>query len=129
VASPANDIRYNAACAAALAGCGAGEDAPRLTNAERAGFRKQALDWLRADLDAWRGQLDKEPDKARPQVAQQVRHWLRDPDFNGMRGRDGLAKLPAGEWPAWQQFWADVQRLLDRAADKPPQPRDGDKKP
>jgi serine/threonine protein kinase/tetratricopeptide (TPR) repeat protein len=119
VASPANGIRYNAACTAALAGCGAGEDAAQLTDAERAALRQQALDWLRADLDAWRGLLDKEPDKARPAVAQQMQHWLRDPDFKGVRGPDALAKLPEAERPAWQQFWADVQRLLDRAAATP----------
>jgi superkiller protein 3 len=115
VASPANNVRYNAACAAALAGTGAGEDAARLTDAERAGLRNQALDWLRADLDAWRGLLDKEPDKARPAVAQQMRHWLGDRDFAGVRGPDALAKLPEAERPAWQQFWGEVQRLLDRA--------------
>ena len=129
VASPSNGVRYNAACAAALAGCGAGEDAARLTDAERAGFRRQALDWLRADLDAWRGLLDKDPDKARRVVAQKMRHWLRDRDFNGVRGPEALANLPEAERLAWQQLWADVQRLLDRAADKPPQSRDGEQKP
>jgi serine/threonine protein kinase/Flp pilus assembly protein TadD len=125
VASPANWIRYNAACAAALAGCGAGEDASKLTDAERTAHRKQALDWLRADLDAWRGLLDKE----RPAVAEQLQHWLRDPDFNGVRGPEALAKLPEAEREGWQKLWADVADLLHRAADKPPQPTGGDKKP
>jgi tetratricopeptide (TPR) repeat protein len=38
--------RYNAACAAALAGCGKGADAPD-AEAERARLRDQALKWLR----------------------------------------------------------------------------------
>jgi hypothetical protein len=42
--------RYDAACAAALAGCGNGKDTAKLSGDERAAFRKQALDWLRADL-------------------------------------------------------------------------------
>src|SRR5262249_59110865 len=46
--------RYNAACAAALAGCGAGQDADQLDDKERAGLRRQALDWPRADLAAKR---------------------------------------------------------------------------
>jgi hypothetical protein len=54
--------RYNAACAAALAGCGQGQDAAKLDDKERAGLRRQALDWLRADLEAWRRLLDQEPD-------------------------------------------------------------------
>jgi tetratricopeptide (TPR) repeat protein len=117
--------RYNAACAAALAGCGTGEDAASLTDAGRAGLRQQALDWLRADLDAWRGLLD----KARPAVAEQMRHWLIDTDFSGVRGPDALAKLPEAERQNWQKLWADVADTLRRAADKPPQPKDGDKKP
>jgi tetratricopeptide (TPR) repeat protein len=117
VASPLNGLRYNAACAAALAGCGAGEDADKLTDAERAGLRQQALDWLRADLDAWRGMLDKEPDKARPAVAHTMRYSLGDPDFNGVRGPDALAKLPEAERKEWQKLWADVADTLARARD------------
>jgi tetratricopeptide (TPR) repeat protein len=129
VASPANVLRYNAACAAALAGCGAGEDVAKLTDAERTGFRKQALAWLRADLDAWRGLLGKEPDRASPAVLQKMRHWLDDADFKDVRGPDALAKLPQTEREGWRKLWADVANTLRRAADKPPQPAGGDKKP
>ncbi len=45
-----------------------------------------------------------------------MQHWLRDPDFISVRGPDALAQLPEAERPAWQQFWADVQGLLDRVA-------------
>src|SRR5262249_1396367 len=46
------DVRhlYNAARAAALAGCGGGADGGALSEAERARWRKQARAWLRADL-------------------------------------------------------------------------------
>jgi serine/threonine protein kinase/Flp pilus assembly protein TadD len=125
VSSPAKGIRNNAACAAALASCGAGADASKLTNTERAALRKQALDYLRADLDLRRAQLEKEP----TEVAKKMRHWLDDSDFTGVRGPDALAKLPDAERADWQKLWADVQRLLDRAADKPPRPTDGAKKP
>src|SRR5262249_30096661 len=43
--------RYNAACAAALAGCGQGKDADKFDGKERARLRRQALDWLRAALE------------------------------------------------------------------------------
>jgi Flp pilus assembly protein TadD len=87
--------RYNAACAAALAGCGKGKDAIGLDDNERARLRKQALDWLRADLTAWRNVLEK--DKTAPVVGQLMQRWLRDPDFNGVRGAEALAKLPQAE--------------------------------
>jgi tetratricopeptide (TPR) repeat protein len=89
--------RYDAACAAALAGCGQGKDTDRLDDRERARLRRQALDWLRADLDAWGRLLDKGPDKAGPVVGQQLAHWLEDPDFNGVRGAGALARLPEAE--------------------------------
>jgi hypothetical protein len=115
VASPDNGLRYNAACAAALAGGGAGDEAAKLADAQRAALRRQALDWLRADLVAWRGRLDRQPDKAHPAVAQKMRHWLGDADFNGVRGPDTLAKLPEAERQPWQQFWQEVEALGQRA--------------
>jgi tetratricopeptide (TPR) repeat protein len=42
--------RYNAACAAARAAAELGPDEARLGEPVRAGLRRQALDWLRADL-------------------------------------------------------------------------------
>jgi serine/threonine-protein kinase len=107
--------RYNAACAAALAGCGQGKDAAGLDDKERGRLRRQALDWLKADLRAWRRLLDKEPDKAGPAVGQQLQHWLQDTDFNGVRGAAALAKLPEAERPSWQQLWADVADTLARS--------------
>src|SRR5262249_40931901 len=75
VKSPVNGRRYDAGCAAALAGCGTGEDAAKLTDADRAALRKQALAWLRADLDAWVGRLNADPGKAGPVVAKQMQLW------------------------------------------------------
>src|SRR5262249_18294648 len=100
--------RYDAAGAAALAGCGQGKDADKLDAKERERLRQQALDWLRADLKAYRQLMDKSSGKARPEIAQRLQHyWLSDDDFNGVRG-DALSKLPEAERQSWQQLWADV---------------------
>jgi serine/threonine protein kinase/Flp pilus assembly protein TadD len=109
--------RYNAACAAALAGCGRGNDAKNLDSTERARFRMQALAWLSADLRAWLGLLDKEP-KAGAAVAQKLDHWLADSDFAGVRSPSALAKLPGEERQAWLKLWADVAQTLARAEGK-----------
>jgi serine/threonine protein kinase/Tfp pilus assembly protein PilF len=109
--------RYNAACAAALAGCGQGEGADKLGAAQRERLRRQSLDWLRADLAAWRRALEKEPDKTRTALLQQLAHWQVDSDLSGVRG-DALAKLPAAQRQAWQQLWADVADTLARAQGK-----------
>ena len=101
-----------------MAGCGQGKDADHLDDKERARLRQQALAWLRADLDTWRGLLDKEASKAPPVVAQQLQHWLTDPDFNGVRGPDALGKLPEAERKEWQKLWADVADTLAKAQGK-----------
>jgi tetratricopeptide (TPR) repeat protein len=115
-ADPATGHRYYAACAAALAGCLQGQDTVRLEEKERARLRGQALDWLRADLEAWRRALKKVRDKVRPVVVQQMQHWLGDPDFTGVRGPEALARLPEAERRDWQQFWREVEDLRQRAA-------------
>ena len=53
--------RYNAACAATLAACGQGKDDPPLDDAVKTRWRKQAIDWLTADLTAWSKILDSGP--------------------------------------------------------------------
>jgi tetratricopeptide (TPR) repeat protein len=110
--------RYNAACAAALAGCGKGDQGHRLPEQERLRWRQQALTWLQADLDGWRVVLEKGPDRARPVIIAQLQHWQSDPDFAGLRGAEPLARLPETERPAWQKLWADVADTLARAQAK-----------
>jgi tetratricopeptide (TPR) repeat protein len=117
-APPMMAHRYNAACAAALAGCGQGDDADKLDDKARAGLRRQALDWLRADLDLWRQLLSKEPGKAAPVIVQQLGHWLVDTDFAGVRGAEALARLPEAERQPWQKLWDDVADTLKRAQEK-----------
>jgi Flp pilus assembly protein TadD len=114
-----SDHRYNAACAAALAGCGQGKDADKLDAKERTRLRKQALAWLRDDLKARCRVLDKSPDKAGSDIAPQMRHWLQDTDFAGVRGSDTLAKLPEAERQEWQKLWQEVEALRQRAAQQP----------
>jgi tetratricopeptide (TPR) repeat protein len=111
--------RYNAACAAALAGCGQGKDAGRLDDKERARLRTQALAWLRADLEAWGRLLDRDPQKSGPAVKQQLQHWLQDTDLNGVRGADALARLPEVERGDWMKLWHEVEALRQRVGARP----------
>jgi tetratricopeptide (TPR) repeat protein len=113
--NPRTGQRYNAACAAALAGCGQGMDADKLDSKERDCLRRNALDWLRADVDAWGRLLNKEPDKARPVVVKQMRHWQADGDFSGVRGPQALSQLAEAERKLWHKLWEDVDNTLARA--------------
>jgi serine/threonine-protein kinase len=110
--------RYNAACAAALAGCGRGKDADRTDDRERARLRGQALEWLRADLAAYRRDLEKVPDQAGPTIIARMEHCQQDTDLSGVRGPEALAKLPEAERREWEKLWADVADTLARARGK-----------
>jgi serine/threonine-protein kinase len=100
--------RYNAARASALAGCGRGADAKLLSDGAAQVFRRQALEWLRADLVAWAAQSD------RTAVQQAMGHWRKDAALSGVRDPESLTALPAAERQQWQQFWDDVVAQVER---------------
>jgi serine/threonine protein kinase/tetratricopeptide (TPR) repeat protein len=107
--------RYYAACFAGLAAAGQGNDADKLTSQERAELRKQALQWLRADLAAWDKLLDKDAGKAELVVQGIMTHWKQDTDLAGVRDPKALEKLAPDERDAWQKLWKDVDALLVKA--------------
>jgi serine/threonine-protein kinase len=110
--------RYNAACDAALAAAGQGEDAARLDDKEKARFRKQALDWLRADLALHTKQLESDRSAERTAAQDKLRQWQQDSDLAGLRDAAALAKLPREERTAWEKLWADVAALLKKAGEE-----------
>jgi serine/threonine-protein kinase len=110
--------RYNAACWAALAAAGRGKDAAPLEAKERTRWRKQALAWLRADLDLWTGRAAGREPADRTAIRQALRHWQQDADLAGVREQAALAALPEAERQGWHQFWSDVAKLLQKV--RPP---------
>ncbi len=111
--------RYNAACAAALAGAGKGEDDPPPDDAARLKLREQALGWLRAELVAWEQVASTVGPGNKEAVAKALAHWKQDADLTSVRDADGLASLPEPEREAWRALWDEVDRLLARASAKP----------
>ncbi len=95
-----NDLRaghrYNAACAAALAAAGQGKEEPPLDDAAKAKLRRQALDWLKADLTAWGQLLESGPPQARPFIVQTLNHWKQDNDLASIRDALALDETPGG---------------------------------
>jgi tetratricopeptide (TPR) repeat protein len=105
---------YNAACAAVLAADGKGVDADKLDVKEKTRLRHQALTWLRDNLKEYAKQLADADAKSRQAVQQTLQNWQKNPDFDSVRGEEALAKLPEAECTAWQQLWADVDKLLQK---------------
>jgi hypothetical protein len=116
----ANDLktahRYNAACYAGRAAAGEGKDAGKLDDKERTRLRKQALDWLRADLALHGKQLESGKANDRAEVQQKLKHWQQHTDLAGIRDKAALAKLPEAERQAWEQLWKELEELGKRAA-------------
>jgi hypothetical protein len=90
-------------------------DRPPPDDKERARLRRQALTWLRAELGAWSGVLDKGTPQARTAVQTAVAVWQADADLAGLRDREGVAKLPPEEQKEWQKLWAEVSALRKKA--------------
>jgi serine/threonine-protein kinase len=107
--------RYNAALVAALAGCGCGQDAHKLSEEERTRWRKQAQEWLRADLTEWAKKLETGPAADRVLMQKVLTHWQADPDLVGLREPSALDKLSADERKEWLALWHEVGNLLERA--------------
>ncbi len=107
--------RYNAACAAVLAGCGQGKDDPPLDDGAKTRWRKQAMHWLTADLTAWSKILDSGPPQAKLSIAKTLQHWKVDTDLAGIREPAAVAKLPAEEQTTCRAVWSQVDALLAKS--------------
>jgi tetratricopeptide (TPR) repeat protein len=102
--------RYAAACAAARAAVDQDSANGPLGGTERAGLRRQALAWLRADLALGARLLNEGKG-----VGWSLADWQSGPDLASVRDQTKLAKLPDSERQPWQRLWADVAAV--RAAD------------
>jgi len=107
--------RYDAACAAALAGCGRGLDADKLDDRERSRWRRQALDWLGQDLMWWGKEVGKGNAQTNASVRECMRHWQTDDDLAGLREPSGLDKLSPDERQECLALWKKVAAVLSRA--------------
>jgi hypothetical protein len=113
--------RYHAACSAALAAAGQGEDATKLDDKERVRLRRQALDWLRDELTTY-------AEPSIPYISRYIQPrlapWRQDPDLASLRDPQALDRLPENERAPWRALWRDVDELLKKA-----EPTQGRKEP
>jgi hypothetical protein len=100
-----------------LGGCGRGDEAARLDEADRAALRRQALEWLRADLAGRARRLEGGRPQDRQSVRAELRYWQGDAALSGVSDAGALAALPPEERAAWQELWADVAAVLAKTGD------------
>lgn len=109
--------RYDAACAAILAGCGRGDDAADLAEAQRARWRDQARQWLRAELNGMARGLEGGSAADRELVKQTLAHWRADPDLAALREPELLDTLPSPERDECNAIWTDAEILAKRLSE------------
>jgi formylglycine-generating enzyme required for sulfatase activity/WD40 repeat protein/tetratricopeptide (TPR) repeat protein/tRNA A-37 threonylcarbamoyl transferase component Bud32 len=109
--------RFNAARTAALAAAGLGTGEPALDNAAKVKLRRQALDWLRAELTAWGNPNGTDPAQRRTGAVQALDRWRKVSDLAGIREPGALTQLPVNEQKPFTQLWADVAGLLAKDAE------------
>jgi tetratricopeptide (TPR) repeat protein len=109
-------VRYRAARAAVLAGCGRGKDADQLNDEDRARLRRQALGWFRRELTSCGQRLDDGDAEFKARIRQALQWWWADPDLAGVHKNSALARLPEGERDQWERLWSNVDALLRRAS-------------
>ena len=110
-----NSATATPACAAALAGSGQGVDAGQLDGIELIDWRKQALQWLRADLEAYSKLLALGDPNERRRAQERLRSWRSEPALAGLRDATAVALLPADEQESCKRLWAEVQAMLAKA--------------
>jgi tetratricopeptide (TPR) repeat protein len=104
--------RYNAACAAAIAGSGQGKDDPPPDDVAKAKLRAQALGWLTAELTTWTTLLETAKADQRAGIVQTLQHWQQDAELAGVREAKAIEALPESEREVWRALWKDVAAAI-----------------
>ncbi|HEY7314137.1 MAG TPA: tetratricopeptide repeat protein [Gemmataceae bacterium] len=108
--------RYHAACSAALAAAGQGEDARLLSDKAAAMFRRWALNWLRDDLRTYARDAEQNNAALKQTIQHRLVQWRRDVALAAVREAQALDRLGDNERAAWQALWRDVDELRTRVA-------------
>jgi len=106
--------RSSAARYAVLAGCGRGADAAETGEPERAKWRAQARQWLRADLSSLDRLMESDPGAARALGLKRLTEWRGDPDLSGVRDAAELSGLTQEERQDCRALWDQVETALGR---------------
>jgi tetratricopeptide (TPR) repeat protein len=110
-----NRRRFLAACAAAQAASGIGEESAKLKDEEQERWRGQALTWLNADLAVWSHRLETASAKERGEIASILQRWQHDPSLASVRDEAALEKMPNEVREAWRKLWQEVEALRRKA--------------
>ncbi|HKB05098.1 MAG TPA: tetratricopeptide repeat protein [Gemmataceae bacterium] len=105
--------RYDAACAAALAAAD-----EKVAEADRARWQRQALDWLRAELEAWVDESIHDA-AARPETLARLERWREDPELASVHFEGSGSRLAPPDREAARWLWAGVDAAIGKLTAAP----------
>jgi eukaryotic-like serine/threonine-protein kinase len=105
----AQGARFRASAAAAMAGCGMGDDAAKFGSADRKHFRDLSLQWLQSDLNYYKTRLTNDPSMNKS-VHDMFNNWLSSDDLAVVRDKNNL---PTDERTKWNALWSQVNAVLN----------------
>ncbi len=109
---------YGAACAAAQAAAGLGDDARLLPDRVVLMLRRQALRWLRTDLAMYRKMAGRPDEAFKKNVRNWLQDWQQDADLAWVRDAAALDRLSEDERKEWRHLWEEVAALLKKVEQK-----------
>ena len=112
--------RYRAVRAAALAGCGQGQDAAELGEDARETLRLQAAEWLRGELEFLAHELDGSHLGTRDRALLELQALRGEPALAPLRDEGALEQWSELEQDDWRELWAMAAELSSRAQEPPP---------
>jgi tetratricopeptide (TPR) repeat protein/Tol biopolymer transport system component len=111
-----SNYRFRASQSAVLASGNQGDDTGAANDMDRIAFRKQAHEWLKADLDTWSKKLFQTRQlKTTIDLTRTLLLWQYHPNFVQVRDEKHLAKLAKEERESWQRLWTEVEQLRKQA--------------
>jgi eukaryotic-like serine/threonine-protein kinase len=103
--------RFQAARAATRAGTEGVREHTEFGAESRAKWRRQAVEWLRADLAASTAIVNSGTSPQRAGVARRLSRWQVDPTLASIRDELALSSLPEAERRSLREFWDSVQAV------------------
>jgi serine/threonine-protein kinase len=110
-ANPEYPVFHNTACCLVLLSTDV-KSSPEL----KSRLRREAHAWLRADLDATRGQFLGDRTRRRQWAFERMESKLNDADLKSVRDREALDALPVDERVVWVKLWTEIRALRDATA-------------
>ena len=111
---------FSAACTAVMAASGKGRNEAPPDAAPGSDLRRQALQWLKVDLEIWSRTLASGAPRDRDLVLRAMRQWRKDTDLVAVRDAEGLASLPEADRRDWLALWGEVDALMRKAGEPNP---------